>query len=40
MWLGNRFRQTLPQVVFESLVMSLLGIVGISLVARNLLQLF
>ena len=40
MWFGNRFRQTIPHIVFERIVMGLLGIVGFSLVARNLLHLF
>lgn len=39
-WLGNRFRQTLSQTIFERLVMGLLGIVGISLLAKNLVGLF
>ncbi len=40
MWLGNRFRQSLSQRVFERLVMGLLGLVGISLMARNIWKLF
>ena len=39
-WLGNRFRQTLSQKMFERMVMGLLGLVGISLIVKNLVGLF
>jgi hypothetical protein len=40
MWFGNRFRQKISQRVFERLVMGLLGLVGLSLMVRNLWRLF
>ena len=40
MWIGNRFRQRISQTTFERIVLGLLGLVGISLMARNVVQLF
>lgn len=34
MWIGNRFRRTLSESVFERMVLGLLGFVGITLVAK------
>ena len=34
MWIGNRFRQSLSESGFERMVLSLLGLVGITLVAK------
>lgn len=38
--LGNRFRQKISQQTFERMVLGLLGLVGISLIAKNLIRLF
>jgi uncharacterized membrane protein YfcA len=40
MWIGNRFRQRISQTTFERMVLGLLGLVGISLMARNLIRLW
>ena len=40
MLIGNRFRQRLTQAAFERLVLGMLGLVGISLLAKNLVRLF
>jgi len=34
MWIGNRFRQSLSESSFERMVLSILGLVGITLVAK------
>ncbi len=38
--IGNRFRQKLSQKMFERMVLGLLGLVGVSLMAKNLIRLY
>ncbi len=40
MLIGNRFRRRLTQAAFERLVLGMLGLVGISLLAKNLVRWF